>query len=65
MAGLGDSFAYVFNRTALGLGVLAGCWLVYEGVVGGHGFDYLWRAAVIFFVLIPLYFWLHARVDAP
>lgn len=56
-----DRFAYVFNTTALGIGILMGLWLTYQGLFGGHGVDYLWRAAVIFFILVPLFFRLQAR----
>lgn len=57
MASISDRVARVWNRTALGVGVLFGLFAVYRG---------LWlRAAIVFFVLVPLYFWLHDYVDAP
>lgn len=55
--GWADRVAYVFNRTALGVGVLLGGYAILQG---------WWvRAAVVFLVLVPLYFYLHDRFDAP
>lgn len=51
-----DRFAYVFNRTALGAGTLAGFYLLYEG--------YHVRGLLLF-ALIPVYFYLKDRYDAP
>lgn len=49
--------AYVFNRTALGVGVLFGAYAALNG---------WWvRAGIVFFVLVPLYFVLHDYFDAP
>lgn len=52
-----DRFAFVFNRTALGVGVLLIGWAVLQG----HWF----RAGIMLFVVLPLYFYLHRRLDAP
>lgn len=54
---LGWWVAHVFNRTALGAGVLIGVYWLWQGN--------LWRAVFVFLVLLPLYFFLHDRLDAP
>jgi len=51
-----DRFAYVFNRTALGVGTLGGFYLVYE--------EY-YLQALFMFALIPVYFRLRDYYDAP
>lgn len=52
-----DWFAYLFNTTALGLGVLLGLY---------HAYNQNWKQAVIIFgVLLPAYFLLQRVVDAP
>lgn len=51
-----DAFTYVFNRTALGLGVLVIGWLALEGY---------WLRVGMGLVLVVVYFALHAYVDAP
>lgn len=53
----GEKFVYVLNRTALGLAVLLGFYSASQGR--------LLVAAAVFFVLVPLYFYLHDRLDAP
>lgn len=45
--------ADVFNKTALGMGVLVAGYLLYTG--------YYLRAFGIIFILVPLYFWLYDR----
>lgn len=52
-----DAFPYLFNRTALGLGVLLGLW---------HAYHRNWLPVVVIFgAMIPIYFALHRYVDAP
>lgn len=51
-----DQFAYIFNRTALGMGVLIAAYSFYVG-------NYVRGAGLL--ALVPIYFWLHAKVDAP
>ena len=52
-----DAFAYLFNRTALGLGILLGLW---------HASQRNWVPVVaIFGVMVPIYFALHRYFDAP
>jgi len=50
-------FAYLFNRTALGIGFLVGCWHLWQ-----HNW---WNAFLVFGILFPVYFWLWHAVDAP
>lgn len=51
-----NGFAYIFNRVALGLGVLLGVWSAWHG-------DWLTVGYVA--VLILVYFGLHRYFDAP
>lgn len=51
-----DRFAYVFNRISLGAGTLGGFYFIYEG--------YYLRGLAMF-ALIPVYFYLKDRYDAP
>lgn len=51
-----DRVAYVFNRTALGLGVLIGIWHLTQGN---------WFKVFLACVFIVVYFALHKLVDAP
>lgn len=51
-----DAFAYVFNRTALGVGVLLIAWMAVQ--------EY-WLRVGIGLLLVGVYFWLHSYVDAP
>ncbi len=51
-----DRFAYIFNRTALGAGVLLSGWHLFHGN---------WLPGVGLLLLVPVYFYLHDRVDAP
>ena len=60
----GDTLAYVFNRTALGVGVLWGCYSIYRAILG-DGSGWWIQGLLVFFVLIPVYFYLHRRFDAP
>ena len=54
---LGDKLAYLFNRTALGLGVMTGFWHLYH--------TNWWQVFFVFGVMVPVYFWLWHRFDAP
>lgn len=52
----GERVAFVFNRTALGVGVLLGLYHVSRGN---------WTSVAAILLLIAMYFWLHSIVDAP
>lgn len=51
-----DRVAYLFNRTALGLGVLLGLWHLTQGN---------WYAVFLACTFVLVYFALHWYVDAP
>lgn len=54
---LEQKFAYVFNRTALGIACLLGLWhLIHQN---------WWESFLIFGVLFPVYFLLWHAVGAP
>lgn len=71
----GTWFAYLFNRTALGGGVLLGLWHLSQIPLAdpteGQSLlalltqTHLGRAFLIFGVFYPTYVWLHYAVDAP
>lgn len=52
----GEKFTYVFNRTTLGVGVLVALYSFYVGDVL-RGFS--------LFLLVPVYFYLSYKFDAP
>lgn len=53
---LKQGFAHVLNRTALGLGVMLGGWMAWQG---------RWLRVLAVCLLIVVYFYLHRRLDAP